>query len=293
MTALTTTMSPEGHAIMERVIATGDLAQLTPAERNRFYFETCSSLGLNPLTKPFEYIRLNGKLVLYAKRDCADQLRKIHGISLRILEQRAEGGLFLVTVEAQDKSGRVDSDVGAVAVNNLQGEARANAILKAITKAKRRVTLSICGLGMLDETEVSDIPAGERQAWEEPKAETASPAAQPDGDMQHVVQIRGADGTAHYTGSIAREALVAYGNAKRHSTDPAAVAKANLGALRLILPCVRNGTAEKIRREIEATEALMQDEPEVVEDVGHDGDGVVLDEFPTVPEPAKAEQEAA
>jgi hypothetical protein len=36
---------------------------------------------------------------------------------------------------------------------------RANTILKAITKAKRRVTLSICGLGWLDETEVEDIPA--------------------------------------------------------------------------------------------------------------------------------------
>jgi hypothetical protein len=31
-------------------------------------------------------------------------------------------------------------------------------ILKAVTKAKRRVTLSICGLGFLDETEVDSIP---------------------------------------------------------------------------------------------------------------------------------------
>jgi len=30
----------------------------------------------------------------------------------------------------------------------LKGEARANAFLKAVTKAKRRVTLSICGLGL-------------------------------------------------------------------------------------------------------------------------------------------------
>ena len=31
-------------------------------------------------------------------------------------------------------------------------------MMKAETKAKRRVTLSICGLGMLDETEVETIP---------------------------------------------------------------------------------------------------------------------------------------
>jgi len=38
------------------------------------------------------------------------------------------------------------------------GEARANLMMKAETKAKRRVTLSICGLGMLDETEVESLP---------------------------------------------------------------------------------------------------------------------------------------
>ena len=33
----------------------------------------------------------------------------------------------------------------------------ANAFMKAETKAKRRVTLSICGLGILDETEIETI----------------------------------------------------------------------------------------------------------------------------------------
>jgi hypothetical protein len=37
----------------------------------------------------------------------------------------------------------------------------ANCYLKAITKAKRRVTLSLLGLGMLDETEVETIPDAE------------------------------------------------------------------------------------------------------------------------------------
>jgi hypothetical protein len=36
--------------------------------------------------------------------------------------------------------------------------------MKAITKAKRRVTLSICGLGFLDKTEVSDIPSQVKEA---------------------------------------------------------------------------------------------------------------------------------
>ena len=146
-------------AIMERVIIHGDLSKLNAQERTSYYMQVCSSMGLNPLSRPLEYIKLNGKDVLYAKRDAADQLRKINGISLQIARQEQVGDLYIVTVEAKDKTGRVDSDMGAVNVKGLSGEALANAMLKGVTKAKRRVTLSISGLGFLDETEVEDIPA--------------------------------------------------------------------------------------------------------------------------------------
>ena len=46
---------------------------------------------------------------------------------------------------------------GAVPIAGLKGEEFANALMKAETKAKRRATLSICGLGVLDETEVETI----------------------------------------------------------------------------------------------------------------------------------------
>ena len=60
----------------------------------------------------------------------------------------------MVTAKATTKEGRIDASTGAVAIESLKGEARANAMMKAETKAKRRVTLSICGLGLMDETEV-------------------------------------------------------------------------------------------------------------------------------------------
>jgi hypothetical protein len=41
----------------------------------------------------------------------------------------------------------------AVAIGALKGDALANAPMKAETKSKRRVTLSLAGLGWLDETE--------------------------------------------------------------------------------------------------------------------------------------------
>ena len=151
---------PVAGDIMESVIVKGDLAKLTPEERVRYYGEVCRSLGLNPLTKPFEFITLNGKLQLYALRACADQLRKINCVSLEIVSREVVDEVMTIHVRAKLPDGRSDEDLGSVPFPSaLKGEARANAELKAVTKAKRRATLSICGLGWLDETEVESIPA--------------------------------------------------------------------------------------------------------------------------------------
>jgi hypothetical protein len=148
---------------LETVLIEGDLSVLSPDERIRYYHAVCDSLGLNPLTKPFEYIRLNNRLVLYAKRDCTDQLRKLNRISIRLGEPRTIEGVYVVMAYATDAGGREDASTGAVNVKGLTGEALANAYLKSETKAKRRVTLSIVGLGMLDESEIT-IEASTRAA---------------------------------------------------------------------------------------------------------------------------------
>jgi hypothetical protein len=136
------------------IYGSGDLSSLTPPERSEYYAAVCRSLGLNPLTKPFEYLTLNGKLRLYALRDCADQLRRIHGISIYISKREQIGDIYVITARAKDRFGREDESTGAVPLLNLKGDALANAYMKCETKAKRRVTLSIAGLGWLDETEI-------------------------------------------------------------------------------------------------------------------------------------------
>lgn len=157
-------------AALESVLLGGDLERLKPAERVSYMLRVCETLGLNHLTKPFEFIKLNGKLVMYARRECTEQLRKLNGISVRITGRALEEGVYIVTAQATDKHGRVDESTGAVAIENLKGEARANAMMKAETKAKRRVTLSISGLGMLDETEVETVPAERPSEYSPPKA---------------------------------------------------------------------------------------------------------------------------
>ena len=146
-------------AVLEQVVIQGDLSKLSPADRVAYYKQVCESVGLNPLTRPFDYIELNGKLTLYAKRDAADQLRKMHGVSVKVTSKEVVDGLMIVEVQATDRTGRIDEDMGAVNIAGLRGEAKANAMAKAVTKAKRRVTLSICGLGWLTDAEIDAIPS--------------------------------------------------------------------------------------------------------------------------------------
>ena len=169
--------------LQEKVLLGGDLARLTPAERLSYYNAVCTSVGLNPLTRPFEYLVLNDRMVLYARKDCTDQLRDLHGISIEIVSRDVVEGVLTVTARATNMTHRTDESIGAVPFLKEDGdwkvaqsgkryfvgtgiykplglEDRSNAIMKAETKAKRRVTLSLCGLGILDETEIDTVPPG-------------------------------------------------------------------------------------------------------------------------------------
>jgi hypothetical protein len=149
--------APDMSAI-EKVVMQGDLMPLSPEQRVTYYRKVCESAGLNPFTNPFAYIMMNGKLTLYAKKDCTEQLRKIHGVSIEDLDDKIIDDLYIVKAKAKDRHGRMDESTGAVVIGNLRGEAKANAIMKCETKAKRRVTLSICGMGWTDESEIDSIP---------------------------------------------------------------------------------------------------------------------------------------
>ena len=164
-------------ALMEQVVINGDLAVLTPEQRVNYYKLVCESLGLNPLTAPFAYIRLNNKLTLYAKRDCTDQLRALHNISVTITGREVTEGVYVVTARATTAEGRTEESIGAVPIDNLKGEFLANSLMKAETKSKRRVTLSIVGLGWLDETEVGSIVDGQVIQVDQATGEIALPEA--------------------------------------------------------------------------------------------------------------------
>jgi len=190
------------HEIVERVMLEGDLSNLSVPQRIEYYTKVCDSMKLNALTKPFDYLRLNGKLVLYANKNAAEQIRRNLKMSITLPEKKIENGVYIVTARAE-ADGRCDESTGAVNVDGLKGDALANAIMKTETKAKRRATLSFAGLGMLDETEVESIPGAQKVTEKDITTEvkknaqdikiTPKPDEPQDAIKEHVEALAGSD----------------------------------------------------------------------------------------------------
>lgn len=163
-TALAKPLNPE---IMARVIEEDDLSGLSVEQRNEYYLFRCAQEGFNPATRPFAYIwvkqgrgaEARKKLILYATKNGTEQARRRDGISVTGLKHDIiPGQVCTVTVQIQNGKGRLDMATGSVSVKGLSGDWLANAVMKAETKAKRRATLSLCSLGMPDESELETMP---------------------------------------------------------------------------------------------------------------------------------------
>jgi hypothetical protein len=145
-------------AVFESLVVKGDISQLDSIQKAQYLEKLCSSLGLNPLTQPFVPLKLSGKEVLYASRGATDQLASINKITREIIKTERIEDVYVATCRASMPDGRFDISTGAVTIGGLKGDGLANALMKAETKAKRRATLSLCGLGFLDESEIETIP---------------------------------------------------------------------------------------------------------------------------------------
>ena len=55
ITAQTAALDPR---IVQQVLLGGDLSKLNETQRLAFYNRVCESLGLNPLTQPFAYLKM-------------------------------------------------------------------------------------------------------------------------------------------------------------------------------------------------------------------------------------------
>ena len=144
--------------IVSSLVINGDLSKLTQAQKLDYYKGFCERLGLDPFTQPFKILSMNGKQVLYCDRSGAQQLNKKHGVSHDIKAREKMDDIYVVTCRASLPDERFTDSLGAVNIKGLTGDNLANAMMKAETKAKRRATLDLLGLGILDETETGTIP---------------------------------------------------------------------------------------------------------------------------------------
>jgi hypothetical protein len=159
--------------VIESIVMNGDLSKLQPAQKVAYYTYRCSQAGLDPAAKPFDLLKLNGKEVLYANAQCTQQLCAIHKLSTQVTHREKMDDIYLVSVRVTGADGRLSENQGAVAIAHLKGDALANAVLKATTKAIRRAVLAHCGLGMLDETEAETIPNARMEPMVQISAEAA------------------------------------------------------------------------------------------------------------------------
>jgi hypothetical protein len=190
------TSDPNNAELIKKLVLDNDISKLNDLQKVQYYTEFCKSLGLNPLTQPFAIMKFEGKLMMYARKECTEQLRKIHNVSVTDVKTQEVKGIYIVTVQVKDETGRTDMATGAVALevdeqkwdpqaNNgnggytktgltteLKGKDLANAIMKAETKAKRRATLSLVGLGLPDESEIESMQGAKTMSFDQFREET-------------------------------------------------------------------------------------------------------------------------
>lgn len=184
---VSTEISPD---IINSLILTGDMSKLTSQQQTQYYTAVCKSVGINPITQPFAIITLQGKKTLYATKGCTQQLSDTRKINTEITKRETLDSVYSASCRATAPDGRYTDDDGIVSIQGLKGVELANAMMKAVTKAKRRAVLALCGLGMPDESEVEDIvshPASqEKQDPTKSRLENIIDAQVDEGDPEEV-----------------------------------------------------------------------------------------------------------
>jgi hypothetical protein len=143
---------------LEHILATGDLAKLTAKQRVGYYLALTRKLGLAAESRPFDWLTLDGRLVLYPNKSCAEQIRRTHQISIKLVRKERVGDLFCVEVEGRRPNGQSDFASKYVPLKDARGAVvplhkLGDVYAKAETGAKRRLTFSMVGISASFEAE--------------------------------------------------------------------------------------------------------------------------------------------
>jgi hypothetical protein len=138
---------------LAHVLGTGDLYQLSNAQRVAHYINLCRSIGVSPLSRPYQWIEFKegenspAVLTLYFKPTAAAQALRNNHISVHFPRREIVGELFVVEAHGTAPDGREGVGTKYVPLvgkyGRLQGRHLANAYMSAETGALRRLAINM------------------------------------------------------------------------------------------------------------------------------------------------------
>ena len=201
-TTTTTAAEIDGGALLEELLAQAhangqDTRALDKNQRRAVLVELARKLGLNPLSNAVMFLLTNGRETLYVTKQGTDQIaareklrrETIKGPEVVQIENRK---VVFCQVRATHPDGRSEVSTATLALQDV-----VNDLMKCESKAKRRATLSVCGLGLLAEDEIEAIPGAQRADVVTAPTASATPPAYPAwqafaADLETVTDIKSA-----------------------------------------------------------------------------------------------------
>lgn len=162
---------------LDKMLNDNDFRGFTPPERRVILLAMCKKHHIDPIVRPFGFVRMSdGKVMLYAFKSGADALAATYHLSQESMTREVVNNTMIVQTEFVDqdylasggKKGRKKIGTGAASMD-IKGKAFENAAKKAETQAARRAILSMVCPGVMDETEILDIPGARPEATEAPE----------------------------------------------------------------------------------------------------------------------------
>ena len=161
-----------------------DWSKVTEDDKLRYAISICKALDIPTPLNPFKFINMKGKTVLYATKEAAELIAERNKISVNVVNKYLdkEQNIYVVEVRALMPHGRTFDNFAALSVAGLSGEARANAMMKTMSKAIRRVVFAAVGLSVMDEAELASSNDGGYAPSPEPETqpETEEPMKDPE-----------------------------------------------------------------------------------------------------------------
>ena len=136
--------------------------ELNQKQKEQHILSLCSKHGLDVSTNPFVVIKMQGREALAITKNGADQLRQKYNVSVKIEKIQETQEMIFVRVSAKMPMAngliREDEDFGCVPItSHISPQEFCNRRMKAVTIAKKRVTVSITGLSTLSKEEAESV----------------------------------------------------------------------------------------------------------------------------------------